>query len=59
MNELKQYRCPGCGYLYDEEAGDTHEGLSPGTPIQNVPEDLSCPDCGVRDFLDFEECHDA
>ena len=23
--------------------------------IKDVPEDLSCPDCGVRDFLDFEE----
>ena len=33
-----RYRCPGCGYIYDEARGDPHEGFAPGTAwaITNV-----------------------
>lgn len=51
---MNVYRCPGCGYRYDETTGEPHEGLAPGTRLDEVPDDLSCPDCGVRDFVDFE-----
>jgi len=51
---MSTFRCPGCGYLYDETKGDPHEGFAPGTKLADVPSDLSCPDCGVRDFVDFE-----
>ena len=47
-------RCPGCGYVYDEQAGHPREGLPAGTAWADVPEDWCCPDCGVRDKADFE-----
>jgi rubredoxin len=50
---MSRYRCPGCDYLYDEERGHPHEGFPPGTSWSVIPEDWVCPDCGVRDKLDF------
>jgi alkane 1-monooxygenase len=47
------YRCPGCGYVYDEEQGDPREGFPAGTRFSQVPDDWPCPDCGVRDKVDF------
>ena len=52
---MGRYRCPGCGYVYDEAKGDSHEGFPAGTPWMKVPEDWSCPDCSVRDKADFED----
>ncbi|MES1945253.1 rubredoxin-type Fe(Cys)4 protein [Salinisphaera sp. PC39] len=49
-----RYRCPACGYTYDEALGDEDEGFEPGTPWSAVPEDWFCPDCAVRDKADFE-----
>jgi rubredoxin len=51
---MSSFVCPGCGYVYDEEAGDQREGFSPGTAWAEVPDDWACPDCGVRDKVDFE-----
>ena len=47
------YGCPDCGYVYDETSGNPREGFPPGTPWARVPDDWNCPDCGVRDKLDF------
>lgn len=49
-----RYRCPGCGYVYDEQAGDPREGWPAGTPFSEVDADWPCPDCGVRERQDFE-----
>jgi len=38
------YECP-CGYVYDPAAGDN--GIAPGTPFENLPEDWVCPVCGL------------
>jgi len=46
-------RCPGCGYVYDVARGDVHEGFPPGTAWSAIPDTWTCPDCGVRDKLDF------
>jgi rubredoxin len=51
---MTSYRCPGCDYVYDEQAGDEREGFPAGTAWSDVPEDWFCPDCGVRDKVDFE-----
>jgi rubredoxin len=51
---MSAYRCPGCGYVYDETAGHPREGFPPGTSWREVPDDWACPDCGVRDKIDFE-----
>ena len=47
------HRCPGCGYDYDEVTGDEREGFAAGTPWADVPDTWCCPDCGVRDKVDF------
>ncbi|MDZ7668639.1 MAG: rubredoxin [Gammaproteobacteria bacterium] len=47
------YRCPGCGYVYDPRYGDPHEGFPAGTPWSEIPEDWACPDCAVREKPDF------
>jgi alkane 1-monooxygenase len=51
--EVLAARCPGCDYVYDVRAGDEHEGFAAGTAWADVPHTWSCPDCGVRDKLDF------
>jgi rubredoxin len=52
---MSQYRCPECGYLYDEEIGDNFEGFAPGTAFDDLPSGFACPDCSVRDKEDFEK----
>ncbi|MEJ6550383.1 MULTISPECIES: rubredoxin [unclassified Corynebacterium] len=50
------YQCPLCDYRVDTEAGDQAEGFAPGFDWENeVPEDWFCPDCGVRDKVDFDK----
>ncbi len=53
MNDTAQFRCPGCGYVYDERLGHPHEGFPPGTRWQEIPDDWACPDCAVRQKTDF------
>ncbi|QBF46500.1 alkane 1-monooxygenase [Janibacter limosus] len=52
-DEVASAACPGCGYEYLVAAGDEHEGFPAGTPWSEIPVDWACPDCGVRDKLDF------
>ncbi|WP_432477844.1 fatty acid desaturase [Nocardioides sp. GXQ0305] len=51
--EVLAARCPGCGYTYEVRAGDEHEGFAAGTAWTDVPDDWCCPDCGVREKVDF------
>jgi rubredoxin len=51
---MAAFRCPVCEYTYDEARGDPREGFPAGTPWSAVPDDWHCPDCGVRDKVDFE-----
>jgi len=51
--EVLAARCPGCSYVYEVEAGDEHEGFAAGTAWADVPDDWCCPDCGVREKVDF------
>ena len=48
------YRCPVCEYVYDEAKGEPREGFPAGTPWADVPDDWTCPDCAVREKVDFE-----
>jgi len=45
--------CPGCGYRYDQRVGDEREGFPAGTSWSAIPDTWCCPDCGVRDKVDF------
>ncbi len=44
---MKKYRCSICGYVYDEAAGCPDQGIAPGTKWEDVPDDFTCPECGV------------
>jgi rubredoxin/flavin reductase (DIM6/NTAB) family NADH-FMN oxidoreductase RutF len=48
-----QYQCSVCGYIYDPEEGDPHGGIEPGTAFEDIPDDWTCPICGVskKDFF--------
>jgi rubredoxin len=50
---MTRYRCEVCGYVDDETAGAPREGFPPGTPWDSVPDEWACPDCGVREKVDF------
>lgn len=50
---MSRYRCDDCGHTYDEAVGDPREGFGPGTPWSQIPDDWFCPDCAVRDKVDF------
>ena len=51
--EVMAARCPGCGYTYEVARGDEHEGFAAGTAWADVPDSWCCPDCGVREKVDF------
>ena len=52
---MSAYRCPGCDYVYDEAKGAPREGFPAGTSWNDIPDDWCCPDCAVREKVDFEE----
>lgn len=51
---MKKYVCIPCGWVYDPEVGDPDSGIAPGTQFEDIPEDWTCPLCGVTKE-DFEE----
>jgi alkane 1-monooxygenase len=53
-----RYRCTDCGYIYDEKTGSPHEGFLPGTKWSAIPDTWACPDCAVREKVDFEKLVD-
>lgn len=44
---MDRYQCQMCGYIYDPEEGDPNQGIEPGTPFEDLPDDWTCPICGV------------
>ena len=42
-----KFICNVCVYEYDEDLGDPDNGIAPGTKWQDVPDDFTCPLCGV------------
>ena len=45
--QMKKYKCSVCGYVYDEAEGCQDQGIAPGTKWEDVPDDFTCPECGV------------
>ena len=43
---MTEYVCAVCGYTYDPAKGDPDNGIAPGTPFENLPDDYVCPVCG-------------
>ena len=56
MAPYRQFICHACGWIYDEAQGDPDSGLAPGTRFEDIPQDWSCPLCGVTkaDFSPYE-----
>ena len=51
---MKKYVCTACHYDYDPEVGDPDNGIAPGTPFEELPEDWTCPLCALGKDV-FEE----
>ena len=44
---MEKWRCSACGYVYDPATGDPDSAVALGTPFEQIPDDWSCPVCGV------------
>ena len=42
------YNCDLCGYEYDPAEGDPDNGIPPGTPFDDLPDDWTCPVCAAE-----------
>ena len=43
----KSYECTACGYIYNPAVGDLANGIAVGTTFEDLPDDWSCPLCGL------------
>lgn len=56
MSAYRKWECQICNWIYDEEKGYPEEGIAPGTRWEDIPDDWSCPECGVgKEDFDMEE----
>jgi len=56
MADMRQYRCLACEYVYEPVEGDPDNGVEPGTPFAELPDDWVCPICGVgKDMFEPED----
>ncbi|WP_321519532.1 rubredoxin [uncultured Bacteroides sp.] len=44
---MKKYICLVCDYIYDPKKGDPDTGIEPGTAFEDLPDNWTCPNCGV------------
>lgn len=44
---MQGWKCLICQYVYDPVAGDPENGVAPGTPFEELPENWVCPVCGA------------
>ena len=44
---MKKYVCTVCQWVYDPAIGDPESGIAAGTAFEDIPEDWTCPICGV------------
>ncbi len=44
---MKKYVCDVCGFEYDPKIGLPNQGIAPGTAFEDLPDDFTCPVCGV------------
>ena len=51
---MDKYTCTPCGWEYDPAVGDPDNGIASGTPFEELPDDWTCPLCGVGKEL-FEK----
>jgi rubredoxin len=44
---VKKYICDICDWVYDPAEGFPEQGIEPGTPFEDLPDDFECPECGA------------
>jgi len=44
---MERWICTVCQYVYDPALGDPDHGIAPGTSFAEIPDDWTCPLCGV------------
>ena len=44
---MDKYYCTACSWEYDPAVGVPDQGIAPGTPFEDLPEDFTCPICGL------------
>jgi len=47
LDVMERYVCNLCDWVYDPEEGMPEEGIDPGTPFEDLPDDFLCPKCGA------------
>lgn len=53
---MKRFVCNVCGWVYDPAVGVPDEDIEPRIPFENLPDDFTCPECGVgKDEFSPEE----
>ncbi|MBI4965771.1 MAG: rubredoxin [Desulfomonile tiedjei] len=43
---MTKWKCSTCGWIYDPAKGDPENGITPGTPFDDLPDSWVCPICG-------------
>jgi rubredoxin len=51
---MQKWKCTICDYVYDPAEGDIENGVAPGTPFEELPDEWVCPICAVGKDL-FEK----
>ncbi len=46
-DDMEEYICTVCDYIYDPAKGDSDGSIEPGTAFEDLPDDWICPVCGV------------
>ena len=44
---MRKYVCLVCGYVYDPAVGDPEGDIPAGTAFEELPEEWTCPLCGL------------
>lgn len=44
---MTHHECLLCDYVYDPQQGDPEQGVPPGTPFVELPNEWRCPICGA------------
>ncbi len=52
---MLMWQCIACGTSFDPQGGDPLGDLDPGKGKAGVPEDMTCPNCGVTGEEKFKE----
>jgi len=54
---MNKWQCTVCDYIYDPELGEPDDGIEPGTPFADLPDDWVCPECGAAkdQFVELDE----